>query len=245
MHRLPEISGFDKLALNDAYMEAQAEQLTDLNIVMDDGGLKIDGAAECTSITGNGQLLLGENGSLTVTETAEGTFLGADGNGVHVHKYELKSDADKHWKECAYGNTKDEEAHMGGQASCKEKAVCDVCGIAYGEYDLNHHEGGTEVRNSKPATTEEKGYTGDTYCLGCNTLLEKGEEIPVLADEKKEDTKTDPKKDNVVKKDSMKKAQPVQKHGKVKTGDTASLWVGLMTLAVSFGGIVTVKRKHH
>ncbi len=36
------------------------------------------------------------------------------------------------------------------------------------------------VRDSKPATTEENGYTGDIYCSRCGILLEKGRVIPKL-----------------------------------------------------------------
>ena len=34
-----------------------------------------------------------------------------------------------------------------------------------------------EVRNAKPASCKEVGYTGDTYCTECNILLETGSEI--------------------------------------------------------------------
>lgn len=36
---------------------------------------------------------------------------------------------------------------------------------------------GTEVRNAKDANCTEDGYTGDTYCLGCNTKLADGKTI--------------------------------------------------------------------
>ncbi len=35
-----------------------------------------------------------------------------------------------------------------------------------------------ELRNAKEATCTEEGYTGDTYCTDCGTLLTKGEVIP-------------------------------------------------------------------
>ena len=40
------------------------------------------------------------------------------------------------------------------------------------------HSGETEVRDAREATCTEDGYTGDTYCLGCGALLQKGEVIP-------------------------------------------------------------------
>jgi hypothetical protein len=40
------------------------------------------------------------------------------------------------------------------------------------------HIGETEVRNAKQATEFEEGYTGDTHCAGCGTVLENGQTIP-------------------------------------------------------------------
>ena len=67
--------------------------------------------------------------------------------------------------------------HSGGTATCVDQAVCEICGLKYGELDpTNHVE--TELRNQKDAVWVYDGNTGDTYCIGCNTLLEKGEVIP-------------------------------------------------------------------
>ena len=46
------------------------------------------------------------------------------------------------------------------------------------DFDFNNHTGGTEVRDAKAPTSTEEGYTGDTYCLGCNTKIANGESIP-------------------------------------------------------------------
>ena len=69
--------------------------------------------------------------------------------------------------------------HSGGIATCNAKAECGVCGAEYGELDADNHIGETEVRNDKEADCMEEGYTGDTYCLDCEALLEEGEVIPV------------------------------------------------------------------
>ena len=37
-----------------------------------------------------------------------------------------------------------------------------------------------EIRNQREATCKEKGYTGDTYCTGCDKLLKTGEELAAL-----------------------------------------------------------------
>ena len=68
--------------------------------------------------------------------------------------------------------------HTGGTATCKDKAICEICGEAYGELDANNHTGGTHLEHEKAATCTEKGYTGDTYCSGCNAKISDGSEIP-------------------------------------------------------------------
>ena len=70
--------------------------------------------------------------------------------------------------------------HTGGTATCKTQATCEICGEPYGELDSENHEGGTEVRDAKEATSTETGYTGDTYCLGCYAQIQAGEIIPKL-----------------------------------------------------------------
>lgn len=44
--------------------------------------------------------------------------------------------------------------------------------------DLTNHVGETEVRGAVAATATTAGYTGDTYCTSCNTLLATGTGIP-------------------------------------------------------------------
>ena len=68
--------------------------------------------------------------------------------------------------------------HKGGTATCKDKAVCEVCQQPYGELNKNNHTGGTEVKDAKDATCTENGYTGDTCCKGCGDKLESGKVIP-------------------------------------------------------------------
>lgn len=65
----------------------------------------------------------------------------------------------------------------GGKATCKDKAKCEICHEPYGEFDENNHDGGTEIRDELKATCTKDGYTGDTYCLGCEKLLAKGSVI--------------------------------------------------------------------
>lgn len=69
--------------------------------------------------------------------------------------------------------------HKGGTATCSAKAECEVCGEEYGDFAPDNHVN-TEIRNAKAATEDEEGYTGDTYCLDCDTVTVAGNTIPKL-----------------------------------------------------------------
>lgn len=73
----------------------------------------------------------------------------------------------------AEGQSKD----IGGTATCHTKAICEICRNGYGEFDETNHDGGTVIRDAVTVTCTENGYTGDTYCTGCDKLLEHGEVI--------------------------------------------------------------------
>ncbi len=72
------------------------------------------------------------------------------------------------------------ERHTGGTATCKDPAVCTVCGESYGKVDPLNHTGNTEIRNQKDATCTEAGNSGDTYCKDCGALISAGSEIKAL-----------------------------------------------------------------
>ena len=91
---------------------------------------------------------------------------------VAPHKWANACDA-----ECDCGETRTPAPHKGGIANCHEKAVCDVCGAAYGELDPDNHDGEEKLKDAKPAACDEEGYTGDIYCGGCDELLVQGKAI--------------------------------------------------------------------
>lgn len=61
-----------------------------------------------------------------------------------------------------------------------EDGTIDVDCTIYAHWNEPHQHVNTEIRNAKEATTEEEGYTGDTYCIDCGELVSKGEIIPRL-----------------------------------------------------------------
>ena len=56
--------------------------------------------------------------------------------------------------------------HVGGKATCKDKAVCDKCGKAYGQLDKDNHTDLEKV-DAKKATTKKEGNIEYWYCSGC------------------------------------------------------------------------------
>ncbi len=61
--------------------------------------------------------------------------------------------------------------HKGGTATCKDKAVCEVCGETYGEL-ANHTPGEVKVENNvAPSCTAEGSYDNVIYCSVCDHEL--------------------------------------------------------------------------
>ena len=57
--------------------------------------------------------------------------------------------------------------HIGGNKTCRDKAVCEACGKSYGELDPNNH---TDLKHfpAKAATEDSEGNIEYWYCSGCN-----------------------------------------------------------------------------
>ena len=109
-----------------------------------------------------------EQAVCTVCHTGYGDTLG--------HNFTIAQyDETHHWNKCSRCDATDTKAvHTGGTATCREKAVCEVCRSAYGKLSATNHVGGTEIRDAKPQSCIENGYTGDTYCKGCGEKLSSG-----------------------------------------------------------------------
>lgn len=95
-------------------------------------------------------------------------------------------DESGHWNVCLTPGCKgcsQEVAHSGGKATCAHAAVCDICKQSYGNIDPEQHAGGVEIKGYEAPTEEKEGYTGDTYCIGCNNMIATGEVINKLSPE--------------------------------------------------------------
>ena len=89
----------------------------------------------------------GNNAEMTVTVNNGHTF------------GEWVSDNDgKHTRKCTVDGCDafESENCSGGNATCTEKAVCDVCGKAYGEFDGTNHEGGVQEWTTRTAFNHEQ-----------------------------------------------------------------------------------------
>ena len=117
--------------------------------------------------------------------------------------------------------------HTGGEATCTEKAVCDVCGESYGELNANNHADLRHVE-AKAATKTAEGNIEHWYCEGCGKYYKDAEATQEIA---KEATVTAKLTD-----------------GKTpQTGDGFNLTVWLALLLASAAGILALtcgKKKH-
>lgn len=104
------------------------------------------------------------------TVTVNGTEVTLDENGSFI-----LSAADGEQKIVATdkaGNTAEmtvtvNDGHTGGTATCTEKAVCEVCGKAYGDLDGNHHANLKHIP-AKAATRTAGGNIEYWYCEDCD-----------------------------------------------------------------------------
>ena len=115
------------------------------------------------------------------------------------------------------------DGHTGGTATCTEKAVCEVCGKAYGELDPKNH---TDLKHNeaKAATKTAEGNIEYWYCGGCGKYYSD-----------KDGTKEIKKADTVTAK--LPKSP--------QTGDTSNLmlWIALLLVSGGVCTVLTVKRK--
>ena len=156
----------------------------------------------------------GNTAEMTVTVNDGHTFgdWKADGNGTHS-------------RECTVDGCNGVETMTcsGGNATCAEKAVCEVCGKAYGELDPKNHTNLQHI-SAKAATEDAEGNIKYWYCEGCGKYYSD-----------KDGTEEIAKADTVTAK--LPKSPP--------TGDTSNLmlWIALLFISGGACTALTVKRK--
>ena len=193
------------------------------------------------TVTVNGtEVTLDENGSfvlspadggqrIVVTDkagnTAEMTVTINDG-----HTFgEWASNGDgTHSRECTVDGCKGVEtmACSGGTATCTEKAVCEVCGKAYGKPDSNNH---TDLKHidAKAATKTAEGNIEYWYCGGCDEYYSDKDGINEI---KKADTVT-------------AKLPGDPKSPRTGNASDLALWISLLFVSGGVTGVAAALRK--
>ena len=190
------------------------------------------------TVTVNGtEVTLDENNSFTLApadgeqrivvtdkagNTAEMTVTVNDG---HTYGEWVSNGDGTHTRQCTVDGCNGLETKdcSGGTATCTEKAVCEVCGKAYGELDPKNHTDLMYIP-TKAATEDSEGNIEYWYCSGCGKYYSD-----------KDGTKEIAKADTVTAK--LPKSP--------KTGDNSNplMWVALLFISGGACTVLTVKRK--
>ena len=194
-------------------------------------GIVLDGTSPVIMGIENGKIYCAAQ-TVTITEkyvdtvTVNGTKVTLDENGSFV-----LSPADGGQKIVVTdkaGNTAEmtvtvNDGHTGGTATCTEKAVCEVCGKAYGEPDPKNH---TDLKHfpAKAATEDSEGNIEYWYCSGCGKYYSD-----------KDGTKEIAKADTVTAK--------LPKSPQTGDNNNLMLWIALLFISGGACTALTVKRK--
>ena len=126
--------------------------------------------------------------------------------------------------------------HSGGKATCRDKAVCEVCGKSYGKLDPNNH---TDLKHfpAKAATKTAEGNIEYWYCSGCKKYYK---DATATQEIKQADTVTAKLPGGTVKPGADKSPQ---------TGDNSNLllWIALLFISggVAIGTTIVSRKKKY
>lgn len=193
------------------------------------------------TVTVNGtEVTLDENGSfvlspadgeqkIVVTDKAGNTAeMTVTVNGGHTFGEWVSNGDGTHSRECTVDGCKGVEtmACSGGKATCTEKAVCEVCGKAYGKPDSNNH---TDLKHidAKAATKTAEGNIEYWYCGGCDKYYSDKDGINEI---KKADTVT-------------AKLPGDPKSPRTGNASDLALWISLLFVSGGVTGVTAALRK--
>ena len=140
-----------------------------------------------------------------------------------------KADGDgTHSRECTVDGCKGVEtmACSGGNATCTEKPICEVCGKAYGELDPNNHADLMHI-SAKAATEDTEGNIEYWHCGGCDKYYSDKDGINEI---KKADTVTARIKGNF-------------KSPRTGNASDLALWISLLFVSGGVCTAIKAKRK--
>ena len=237
-------------SLNITYL--RSDRITLDNVLPVIGGIE-DGKTYCEAqtvtidekyidtVTVNGtKVTLDENNSFTlapadggqrivVTDKAGNTAeMTVTVNGGHTFGEWVSNGDGTHSRECTVDGCKGVEtmACSGGKATCIEKAVCEVCGKAYGKPDSNNH---TDLKHidAKAATEDSEGNIEYWYCEGCDKYYSDKDGINEI---KKADTVT-------------AKLPGDPKSPRTGNASDLALWISLLLVSGGVTGVTAGLRK--
>ena len=169
----------------------------------------------------------GNTAEMTVTVNDGHTFgeWQSNGDGTHTRKCTVDGCNGIETKDCS-----------GGNATCTEKPICEVCGKAYGEPDPNNHTD-LEHNDAKAATEDTEGNAEYWHCDGCDKYYSDKDGTMEI---KKADTVT-PKLPKEIEKQPKEKEPPY-------TGENSNNMLWITLLFVSGAAVITTtvigKKKH-
>ena len=149
----PVISGIEN---GKTYCEAQTVTVDEKYV----DTVTVNGTAVTLDADG-GFVLPPTNGEqkIVVTDKAgNNTEMTVTVNNGHTFGEWVSDNDGKHTRKCTVDGCDafETENCSGGNATCTEKAVCDVCGKAYGEFDGTNHEGGVQEWTTRTAFNHEQ-----------------------------------------------------------------------------------------
>ena len=160
----------------------------------------------------------GNTAEMTVTVNDGHTYgeWVSNGDGTHTRRCTVDGCNGLETKDCS-----------GGKATCAEKAVCEVCGKAYGELDPKNH---TDLKYipAKAATEDSEGNIEYWHCGDCDKYYSD-----------KDGTKEITEADTVTAKLPKNENRP-------QTGDSSNLilWIALLFVSVgALGGVIAYKKR--
>ena len=100
----------------------------------------------------------GEQKIVVTDKAGNNTEMTVTVNNGHTFGEWISDNDGKHTRKCTVDGCDafETENCSGGNATCTEKAVCDVCGKAYGEFDGTNHEGGVQEWTTRTAFNHEQ-----------------------------------------------------------------------------------------
>ena len=149
----PVISGIEN---GKTYCEAQTVTVDEKYV----DTVTVNGTAVTLDADG-GFVLPPTNGEqkIVVTDKAgNNTEMTVTVNNGHTFGEWVSDNDGKHTRKCTVDGCDafETENCSGGNATCTEKAVCDVCGKSYGEFDGTNHEGGVQEWTTRTAFNHEQ-----------------------------------------------------------------------------------------